>query len=365
MRRAATLTLCALALAPALAQAESGVARRAAAARAAGVAAAYGARPAAPAKTAATATAAALSAQTATSHTTPGAAMLAVMPAAAAASMPLASAATGAGQAQSPGSAPAPAPAPAPAQSKATAVLQPQPASQCRGNIYLTFDTGSQAQAKLIAETLQKHRIKASFFLANEKTVNGDYSLDPSWGPYWKARLAEGHVIGSHTFDHDVLVRDGAAGQLEVKPGFGASAGKLRSLSPEQYCGEIRRVDQRFMELTGSHLDPLWRAPAGRTTPRALAAARSCGYTHVGWSPAGFSGDELPSEKYSNTSLLAKSLRDLRGGDIVLIHMGIWSRKDAWAPANLEALITGLTQRGFCFATLRDHPDYSSSFKRP
>lgn len=361
MRRAATLTLCALALAPALAQAESGVARRAAAARAAGVAAAYGARPAAPAKTAATATAAALSAQTATSHTTPGAAMLAVMPAAAAASMPLASAATGAGQAQSPGSAPAP----APAQSKAPAVLQPQPASQCRGNIYLTFDTGSQAQAKLIAETLQKHRIKASFFLANEKTVNGDYSLDPSWGPYWKARLAEGHVIGSHTFDHDVLVRDGAAGQLEVKPGFGASAGKLRSLSPEQYCGEIRRVDQRFMELTGSHLDPLWRAPAGRTTPRALAAARSCGYTHVGWSPAGFSGDELPSEKYSNTSLLAKSLRDLRGGDIVLIHMGIWSRKDAWAPANLEALITGLTQRGFCFATLRDHPDYSSSFKRP
>ncbi|MBY0556921.1 MAG: polysaccharide deacetylase family protein [Burkholderiaceae bacterium] len=356
MRRTATLTLCALALAPALAQAESGVARRAAEARAAGVAAAYGARPAAVVKAAA-APAAAVQAAKITADSTPGAAMMAVMPAAAAASMPVSSAVAAAGPAQMP------AQTPASTQSKAATAAQPP--SQCRGNIYLTFDTGSQAQATLIAETLQKHRIKASFFLANEKTVNGDYSLDPSWGPYWKARLAEGHVIGSHTFDHDVLVRDGKAGQLEVKPGFGASAGKLRSLTPEQYCGEIRRVDQRFVELTGSHLDPLWRAPAGRTSPRALAAARSCGYSHVGWSPAGFSGDELPSEKYSNASLLAKSLRDLRGGDIVLIHMGIWSRKDAWAPANLEPLITGLSQRGFCFATLRDHPDYSSSFKRP
>jgi peptidoglycan/xylan/chitin deacetylase (PgdA/CDA1 family) len=39
-------------------------------------------------------------------------------------------------------------------------------------------------------------------------------------------------------------------------------------------------------------------------------------------------------------------------------HLGIWSRKDAWAPAVLEPLIQGLKQKGFCFATLRDHPDY-------
>jgi peptidoglycan/xylan/chitin deacetylase (PgdA/CDA1 family) len=56
---------------------------------------------------------------------------------------------------------------------------------------------------------------------------------------------------------------------------------------------------------------------------------------------------------------LQKALRELRGGDIVLIHMGIWSRKDAWAPANLEPLITGLEQKGMCFATLREHPDYT------
>lgn len=231
-------------------------------------------------------------------------------------------------------------------------------AAACKGTIYLTFDTGSQSQAELIADTLKRHHIKASFFLANEKTVRGDYSLDPSWAAYWKARVAEGHVIGTHSWDHAVLVRDGADGKLVFKPGFGPQAGQQVSWTPQQYCEQLKRVDQRFAELTGRPLDPFWRAPAGRTSARLLAAGQACGYTHVGWSPAGFSGDELSSEKYPNPVLLQKSLRTLRGGDIVLIHMGIWSRKDAWAPANLEPLINGLKQRGMCFATLREHPDY-------
>ena len=253
------------------------------------------------------------------------------------------------------------------ATAAATAGAKPQAAvlrhSACKGTIYLTFDTGSQSQASLIADTLNRHKIKATFFLANEKTVNGDYSLDPSWSTYWKARVAEGHAIGSHTFDHDVLAKDGANGAIVVKPGFGAHAGNIISLTPAQYCEEIKRVDQRFVELTGKHLDPIWRAPAGRTTPRTLAAAQACGYAHVGWAPAGFSGDELSSTAYPNAVLLQKSLRDLRDGDIFVAHMGIWSRKEAWAPANLEPLISGLEQKGYCFATLREHPDYLSQFK--
>lgn len=247
------------------------------------------------------------------------------------------------------------------------AALQALPAgaadpAACKGTIYLTFDTGSQSQAELIADTLKRHHIKATFFLANEKTVRGDYSLDPAWSAYWKARVAEGHAFGSHTFDHDVLLKDGADG-FKVKPGFGASAGKPRTLTPAQYCEEIKRVDRRFVELTGKHLDPIWRAPAGRTSPGTLAAAKACGYAHVGWAPAGFSGDELSSAAYPNAVLLRKSLRDLRDGDIFVAHMGIWSRQDAWAPANLEPLISGLEQKGFCFATLREHPDYVTTFK--
>lgn len=69
-----------------------------------------------------------------------------------------------------------------------------------------------------------------------------------------------------------------------------------------------------------------------------------------------FLGDELPSEKFSNAMLLDKALRGIRSGDILMAHLGIWSRRDPWAPAVLEPLIVGLKQKGFCFKTLKDHP---------
>jgi len=238
-----------------------------------------------------------------------------------------------------------------------SAAGEPAPAA-CKGTIYLTFDTGSQSQADLIADTLRKHRIKATFFLANEKTVRGDWSLDPSWAPYWKARVAEGHAFGTHTFDHVYFRADEAGGKIRVRPQFGLHAGKTQTWSAQQYCDELRRVDTRFVELTGQHIDPIFRTPGGHSSPNILAAAKSCGYKHVGWAKAGFSGDETASEVYPNGLLLKRALDNLKDGDIFMAHMGIWSRKDPWMPANLEPLITGLQQKGFCFATLREHPDY-------
>jgi peptidoglycan/xylan/chitin deacetylase (PgdA/CDA1 family) len=85
----------------------------------------------------------------------------------------------------------------------------------------------------------------------------------------------------------------------------------------------------------------------------------------VPWSDAGFLGDELPSERWPNDQLLQKALREVRPGDILLAHLGIWSRKDPWAPAVLEPLITGLKARGLCFATLREHPVYGAAARRP
>lgn len=236
--------------------------------------------------------------------------------------------------------------------------------AQCKATVYLTFDTGSQSQAEFIAQTLKRHHIRATFFLANEKTVNGDYSLDRSWAPYWKARVAEGHAFGSHTFDHVYVVRDLAGGRMEMKPQFGADGGKKVIWDAARYCEEIRRVAQRFKSLTGAEIDPLWRAPGGRLTPQLQAAGAACGYAHVGWAAAGFSGDELPSEKWPNAMLLQRALDGLKDGDIFMAHLGIWSRHQPWAPAVLEPLISGLENKGFCFATLRDHPAYRSALKQ-
>ena len=171
--------------------------------------------------------------------------------------------------------------------------VAPTAAATCKGTLYLTFDTGSQSQAEFIAQTLRRHHIKATFFMANEKTINGDYSLDPSWGTYWKSLVADGHAFGSHTFDHVYAKRDLADGKIEMKPQFGANGGKLLSWTPQQYCDEINRVEQRFHTLTGTHLDPFWRAPGGHLTPHTLAAGQACGYAHVAWADAGFSGENL------------------------------------------------------------------------
>ncbi len=216
----------------------------------------------------------------------------------------------------------------------------------CKGTLYLTLDTSNMSQAETVARILARHDIKATFFVANEKTVNGDYSLDPSWGAYWRARVAEGHTFGSHTWDHGYFRGDLPDGKVRYVRG-----GRTRELDAQGVCQELRRVETRFRELTGRGLEPIWRAPGGKTTPNALAAGEACGYRHVHWSSAGILGDELPSDKYPNDMLLARALRNLRDGDILMMHLGIQSRKEPLAPM-LDPLLAGLKERGFCFATL-------------
>ena len=233
-------------------------------------------------------------------------------------------------------------------------------AAPCDKPLYLTFDTGHMAVAPLVAEVLARHQVRVTFFLANEKTQTGGSSLDGQWAPWWKARAAEGHAFGSHTWDHDSWLADTPTG-VRVRPSMGPNAGKPRELDAAGYCAELERPARRFQAMTGQPMGAVFRAPGGKTSPALLAAARGCGWTHVGWAPAGFLGDELPSERFPNAQLLDKALRDIRSGDILLAHLGIWSRRDAWAPAVLEPLITGLKQRGFCFATLREHPQFAAA----
>ena len=215
--------------------------------------------------------------------------------------------------------------------------------------------------APLVAEVLARQQVRATFFLANEKTLSGGGSLDDDWAPWWKARASEGHAFGSHTFDHVYWQADTADGAFRVRASAGPQAGRTQVWNPAQYCAELQRPAERFRTMTGQALAPIFRAPGGRTSPKLIAAAQACGWQHVGWSPAGFLGDELSSERFPNEKLLQQALRDIRPGDILLAHLGIWSRQQAWAPAVLEPLIEGLKARGLCFATLPEHPRFGGA----
>ena len=233
------------------------------------------------------------------------------------------------------------------------------PPGDCKKPLYLTFDTGHMEVAPLIAQVLARHQVRVTFFAANERTQTGDGSLGNHWAPWWKARALEGHEFASHTYNHVYWRADlPEPGRFRMRPTAGAQAGQDLVLDTPAYCAELNQAAQRLQDMTGQAPLPLFRAPGGKTSPQLLAAAKSCGYAHVAWAPAGFLGDELASEQFSNPALLNKALRDIRRGDILMAHLGIWSRKDAWAPAVLEPLITGLQAKGFCFETLRTHPAY-------
>lgn len=235
----------------------------------------------------------------------------------------------------------------------------------CENPLYLTFDTGHMDVAPLVAEVLKRQDVKVTFFAANERTKTGDGSLGNHWAPWWKARATEGHEFASHTYDHVYWRGDmpGVQPRFRVQPSSGALEGREFTWDAKKYCEQIAYANERLHDFTGKKPLPLFRAPGGKTSPRLLAAAKACGFEHVGWSAAGFLGDELPSEKFSNEALLKKALRDIRKGDILMAHLGIWSRKDPWVPTVLEPLIMGLKDKGFCFATLREHPAYAAWLK--
>ena len=230
--------------------------------------------------------------------------------------------------------------------------------ARCERPVYLTFDTGHMGVAPLVAEVLAREQVRVTFFAAQEKTLEGDGSLGEHWAPWWRARAQEGHAFASHTYDHAYWRGDAPDGVFRIRPSSGPQAGQQLRWRAADYCANLHQASARLQEITGQAPLPLFRAPGGKHSPALLAAAQSCGYRHVGWSEAGFLGDELPSDRFSNDRLLRQALERIRAGDILMAHLGIWSRQQPWAPAVLAPLIQGLKARGLCFATLREHPQY-------
>ncbi|RKK04208.1 polysaccharide deacetylase family protein [Pseudoroseomonas wenyumeiae] len=237
------------------------------------------------------------------------------------------------------------------AAASATHALAAPALPQCRaGTLYLTIDTGWGREAEAIAAAMQRREIRATLFLANEPDFRGGETLGPAWADFWRARAAEGHAFGSHTWRHWYLAADPAPAQVRYvsrRRGEGAE-----TLDGPGFCAELRKPVEALQSIApDAKLLPLWRAPGGRTTPNALKLATACGLRHQGWSARGFLGDELDSAKYPNKALLAQALSRTQDGEVLLMHWGVRSRREPFGLI-FEDLIAGLQARGFCFATL-------------
>ncbi len=221
---------------------------------------------------------------------------------------------------------------------------------RCAGTVFLTIDTGWAREAERIAEILRRRGVRATLFLANERTFRGDMSLDPSWAPFWRARAAEGHVFATHTDRHWYFRGDPSPGHVRYLPYGQRDGGEV--LDQAALCAELERPIARLKAMVPEAVVlPLWRAPGGITTPNAVRMAASCGLKHQGWTANGFLGDELDSARFPNAALARRAIETVRDGEVLVMHWGVRSRREPYAEV-LDEVIAGLQARGFCFTTL-------------
>lgn len=231
----------------------------------------------------------------------------------------------------------------------------------CDRPVYLSFDTGHMGIAEAVVAVLDRHAIPATFFLASEPTRTGGHSLDEQWMPFWRRLAQQGrHDFGAHTWDHAIWERDLAGDALRFRLQAGQQAPRWVDRSAAEVCADLQRVADHFKAHTGQPMARVYRAPWGRTSPKLLATTQVCGWAHVPWTRA--LGDDWPTTRASNEALLRQTLAHTKSGDVLLAHLGVWSREPALLPQALEPLILGLKARGFCFAPLRDHPQYRTVF---
>lgn len=229
------------------------------------------------------------------------------------------------------------------------AAAQPAAPSCSGGTVYLTIDTGWGREAERIAEILRRRNVRATLFVANEPTFTGERSLGPGWAAFWRARVADGHVFATHTDRHWYFRGDAGPGRTRY---VSRTREGETVLDQAAMCRELAQPIERLRAVAPDAVVlPLWRAPGGITTPGAIRMAEACGLRHQGWTANGFLGDELSSEASSNQALAERALRTVRGGEVLVMHWGVRSRRDPYANV-LEQVITGLQARGYCFATL-------------
>ena len=151
----------------------------------------------------------------------------------------------------------------------------------------LTYDDGPNDPHTLrLLEVLAKHNVKATFFLI------GRYVRQRS--EIARELAAAGHTAGNHTSSHALLT---LKGQAEIR----------RQLS------DCRAA---LSDAIGEHSN-LFRPPFGGRRPAVLRIARQLHLEPIMWSVTGYDWDAPLAEIIER-----KVTRQIRGGDVILLHDG-------------------------------------------
>jgi peptidoglycan/xylan/chitin deacetylase (PgdA/CDA1 family) len=184
----------------------------------------------------------------------------------------------------------------------------------------LTYDDGPNDPHTLrLLEVLAKHNVHATFFLI---------------GRYVRQRpeiarevVKAGHIIGNHTFTHPLLTLKSAA---EVRQ-------------------ELTTCRVALQDAIGEPTS-LFRPPFGGRRPAVLRIARELGLKTVMWNAMGYDWTATPS-----TVIEQKVTKQIRGGDVILLHDGGHQQMGADRSQTVLAtdhLIAKYKSEGYDFVTI-------------
>jgi peptidoglycan/xylan/chitin deacetylase (PgdA/CDA1 family) len=153
--------------------------------------------------------------------------------------------------------------------------------------IALTYDDGPNDPHTLrLLEVLAKHDVSVTFFMI------GRYVRERP--DIARAVAAAGHVIGNHTFTHPLLI-------------FKSEA---------QTRAELAGCKRVLEDMIGAHSN-LFRPPFGGRRPATLRVAHELGLQTIMWNVTGYDWNAPPAAEIEK-----KVARQMRGGDVILLHDG-------------------------------------------
>jgi peptidoglycan/xylan/chitin deacetylase (PgdA/CDA1 family) len=190
----------------------------------------------------------------------------------------------------------------------------------------LTYDDGpNTAWTPTLLDLLDRHEVKATFFSI------GHYAREQP--DLLREVAARGHAIGNHTYDHVTMplhTDETIRGQLR------------RTTEAIEAAGvEMARVDGRR----------LMRPPYGRRRPGTLRVLREEGYVPVLWSVTLWDW----SKGVTTEKIMRKAERQIRGGDVILLHDGCnvamgWDRSHSIEAT--DRILTRWKGQGMRFVTV-------------
>lgn len=185
--------------------------------------------------------------------------------------------------------------------------------------IYLTFDEGGNDETyiKEIADILDKHKIKASFFLtANYLRAEADWV---------KQMVKNGHDILNHTSHHKEMPK--LAHQSRV----------------DEFVSEIMAWEKDYYRIIGKSSKPFFRFPKGGFSERSLKMVADLGYHTIFWSHAFYDYGETISKEDAFKAMMDH----YHPGAIYLLHPSNKGNYEA-----IEDFLLEMKQKGYRFALL-------------